>query len=90
MAKDDFRLEEVPEGAGDEIVGENILQKAVLLTEKGMRKVIGQFEKKLADEHQYPMLDKIITYDGILHAQVNQYKQVVSGLRDHYNPLVVT
>lgn len=90
MTKEDFRFEEVPEGTEEEIVGENILQKAVLLTEKGMRKVIGQFEKKLADEHQYPLLDKTITYDGILRAQVNQYKQVISGLRDHYIPLVVT
>jgi CRISPR-associated protein Cas1 len=86
----DFHTEDVLDGTEEELVGDDVKQRAVLLTEEGMRKVLIQFEKKLSTEHTYPIQNKIISYDGILHGQVNQYKQVVTGQRDHYLPLVVT
>lgn len=63
---------------------------AVLLTEAGMRKVLDQFEKKLATVHNYPLLNKTLSYDKILQEQVKLYRQVISGTMDHYLPMVIT
>jgi len=90
LSQEDFRTEEVVGESEEEMVDEDVRQEAVLLSESGMRKVLVQFEKKLSTEHKYSLQDKILSYDGILREQVRQYKQVVSGLRDHYLPLVVT
>lgn len=66
------------------------LEDAVLLTEEGMKKVLAQLERKLSDEHMYPLKDRLYTYDRILHEQVKQYKQVIAGFLTHYQPMVIT
>ena len=95
LKKEDFRMEgyaDELEREDDEILIQNteIIGNAVLLNEDGIRKVLEQFEKKLATVHNYPLLNKSLPYDRILQEQVRLYRQVISGTMNHYLPLVVT
>lgn len=60
-----------------------------ILTEEGLAKVINALEKKLAQEHQHPLTGKLLPYSKIIQEQVNHYKQLISGLVDHYQAMVV-
>lgn len=63
--------------------------QGVYLTEEGLAKVINALEKKLAQEHQHPLTGKLLPYSKIIQEQVNHYKQLISGLVDHYQAMVV-
>ncbi len=88
LQKEHFRevkrenLEEKPLTKGTEL--------AILLTEDGYKKTLAQFERKLLETHYYPPNDKTLSYADILQEQIKQYKKVISGLAEHYQPLVVT
>jgi len=94
LKQTDFRREVTSSYVEDEESGELKLEEedcyGVFLTEDGMKKVLTQLEKKLGTEHKYPLNGKTMTYEKILHAQVVQYKNVVSGVMNSYRPLVVT
>jgi len=61
----------------------------VYLTENGMKKVIQSLERKLEQEHMYLFLCKELSYNKIITAQANLYKQLVGGFIDHYQPMVI-
>lgn len=63
---------------------------AILLTEDGYKKTLAQFERKLQETHYYPLNDKTLSYADILQEQIKQYKKVISGTIERYQPLVVT
>jgi len=75
------------EGSDDTILGK--YEKAVLLTQEGLRKVVVQFERKLQEEHFYEPLGKRIEYKKIMHEQVKMYKRFVLGLEEAYKPMVI-
>jgi len=75
------------ENSEDSILGE--YDKAVLLTQEGLRKVVVQFERKLQEEHFYEPLGKRLEYKQILHEQVKMYKRFVMGLEEAYKPVVI-
>ena len=80
LKKEHFREEQLPKGN----------KTAVLLNEEGYKKALGQFEKKLMETHVYPLNGKTLSYDAILQEQIEQYKKVISGIEEHYKPLIVT
>lgn len=80
LKKEHFREEKLSKGN----------KTAVLLNEEGYKKVLGQFEKKMMETHVYPLSGKTISYDTILQEQIEQYKKVISGIQEHYKPLIVT
>jgi len=59
----------------------------VLLTADAMKKVIGQFERKLATPFHYMEADKKINYAEALLCQVRQYRKYVEGSIVNYKPL---
>lgn len=75
------------ESSDDGIPGE--FEKAVLLTQDGLRKVVAQFERKLLEEHFYEPLGKRIEYKQILHEQVKMYKRFVMGMEEAYKPVAI-
>lgn len=87
----DFRYGETENDDEEELVEQSsYLRNAVLLTENGMKKVITQLERKLEDEHDYPLKSRVMSYDKIIKAQVAHYKDVVLGIQDHYLPVIIT
>lgn len=78
LKEDSFRSELI------EDTGEN----GVFLTIDGMRKTLSGFEKKLEQTHKYPLTGQTLTYQEIMHKQVQQYKQVVCHLKDQYEPFI--
>lgn len=73
---------------GKDIPGE--FEKAVLLTQEGIRKVVVQFERKLQEEHLYEPLGKRIDYKRIMHEQVKMYKRFIMGLEEAFKPVVIS
>lgn len=65
-------------------------KERVLLEHSSMKKVLDQFENKLSLVHRYGASGASIAYRTIMERQVQQYKQVLGGFVDHYQPLVVT
>lgn len=92
MKKEDFRVESVyDELEDDEMLEQRVHDdaNAVLLTQDGMKIVLDYFEKKLETVHHYPLTGKALSFDKIIKEQVKLYKQVISGVMDHYLPMVV-
>jgi len=85
-ASDDFPLSEGEENEEPAILKE---KEGILLTKKGIRKVISQFEKKLEDDIFYKPLNKRISYRKLIIEQVKHFKRVVSNEEASYQPLVI-
>ena len=83
---DDFPLAEGEETEETAILKE---KEGILLTKKGIRKVIAQFEKKLQDDIFYKPLSKRISYRKLIIEQVKHFKRVVNGEEASYQPLVI-
>lgn len=66
-----------------------IQKKGVLLTKKGIKKVIAQFEKKLDTAIFYPLLDRQIPYRQVFIEQVRHFKRVLNGEEREYHPLMI-
>lgn len=94
LNEDDFRIEaDSSIDAEDELLEQNTgypEAQAVLLNEGGMKKVLNQFEKKMESVHFYPLKNKALSYDKIVYEQVVHYKQVITGIMDHYLPMIFT
>jgi CRISPR-associated protein Cas1 len=64
-------------------------KKGVLLTKKGLQKVIPHFEKKLETEIFYHPLGSHIPYKRVFREQVRHFKRVINGDEESYKPLVI-
>lgn len=62
---------------------------AVLLTQKGLKKVIQQFEKRMNDQVYYPPLSKVVTYKRVIREQVKHFKRVILGEEADYQPISI-
>jgi CRISPR-associated protein Cas1 len=94
LVKNDFRNESIMIDQDDENdvveqLSESEKEIGVLLTEDGMKKVLIQLEKKLEQPHYYPLLEKTVSYKDIMKGQIKQYKQLLGGVYEHYQPIVV-
>lgn len=94
LKKEHFHRETINDYLTDDVMLEQFTtsdyQEAVLLTEEGKKRVLEQFERKMSEKHNYPLLSDVISYDKILQEQIKLYKQVIAGTMDHYLPLIVT
>jgi len=63
--------------------------EGILLTKKGIRKVIKHFEKRLAEEIFYKPLNKRITYKKLINEQIKHFKRVINGEELEYKPLII-
>lgn len=79
---DDFPLEENEE---HEAFNE---KKGVLLNQKGLRKVITQFEKKLETEIYFSALQRRVSYKQLIAEQIKHLKRVINGDENQYQPLI--
>lgn len=61
----------------------------VRLKQEPFRKVVTQFERKLTTEFIYPPQERKITYADALIAQAGQYRKLVEGSLDVYQPLLL-
>ena len=94
LKKGDFYLcrdfkEEDEEGIKLLQVEDSDLQEGVFLTRDGIKKVLFAFEKKLDQEHFYPMKEKSLSYRKIIEEQAYLYRQLIGGFIDHYQPMVI-
>jgi len=64
-------------------------KKGVLLTKKGIKKVISQFEKKLDTMLYYPLLGKQISYRKLIFNQVKHFKRILNDEEQEYRPLII-
>ncbi|MHB8281744.1 MAG: CRISPR-associated endonuclease Cas1 [bacterium] len=70
----------------DNVIANDV--KGILLTKEGIKKVIGQFEKKLDTSIYFNNLGKNITYKELFLEQAQQFKRVVNGEESEYKPLM--
>ncbi|RKX80198.1 MAG: CRISPR-associated endonuclease Cas1 [Spirochaetes bacterium] len=81
------------EDDGEEEKGEGSVlyqeKKGVLLTKKGLRKALKQFEKKLEDQYYYQPLKRQISYKKLIREQVKHFKRVLNGEEKMYKPMVI-
>ena len=54
-----------------------------------MKKVIAQFERKLATSFTYEPEDRKITYSEAMLRQARQYRRCVEGSQSVYTPLLL-
>jgi len=94
LKKQDFRFED--KTMDEEFFEEEKLEQVeilefsgVFLNEDGMKKTLNAFEKKLNQIHYYSEKNKSLSYRKIIRYQVQLYKAVITGQREHYLPLVV-
>ena len=66
-----------------------IEDNGVYLDERGKRIVISAFERKLSQEHQYPLKNKTLSYGKIIEEQILQYKHYINGVSNTYIPFEV-
>lgn len=64
-------------------------KKGVLLTQKGISKVVTQFEKKLDTKLFYEPLQKQLSYGRIINEQSLHFKRFVTGEEVAYKPLII-
>jgi CRISPR-associated protein Cas1 len=64
-------------------------KKGILLTKKGLKKVISHLEKKLNTLIYYQPLMRQISYKRLIHEQVKHFKRVLEGEEGDYKPLLV-
>jgi len=83
----DYPLESEEENEKATVVQQE--KKGVLLTKDGLKKVIGQFEKKMDTLLFYPPLNKQISYNVIIYEQVRHFKRVLNQEETIYKPLVL-
>jgi CRISPR-associated protein Cas1 len=83
---DDFPLSEGEKNEENTITSE---KEGVLLTKKGIKKVIAQFEKKLEEDIFYKPLEKRISYRKLILEQAKHFKRVVNNEEANYLPLVI-
>jgi CRISPR/Cas system-associated endonuclease Cas1 len=83
---DDFPLSEGEKNEENTISSE---KEGVLLTKKGIKKVIAQFEKKLEEDIFYKPLEKRISYRKLILEQAKHFKRVVNNEEANYLPLVI-
>ncbi len=95
LKKDDFRTVEF--SGADEDFPLDIPQeheaieskKGVLLNQQGLRKVLMQFEKKLATEIFYQPMQSKISYKKIILLQVKHFRRVLNGEERRYKSLII-
>lgn len=64
-------------------------RRPVLLRPEAMKKVIAQFERKLATSFTYEPEDRKITYSEAMLRQARQYRRCVEGSQSVYTPLLL-
>ncbi len=64
-------------------------RRPVLLKPESLKKVIAQFERKLATRFTYEPEDRKITYSEAITKQARQYRLCVEGGANTYTPLVL-
>mgnify|MGYP005840257947 CR=1 FL=1 len=64
-------------------------KKGTLLTKKGLKKVISNFEKKLETPIYYQPLMRQISYKRLINEQAKHFKRVLNGEEADYKPLLV-
>ena len=62
---------------------------AVLLTPDAMKRVIENFERKMAASLYYAPLERKVTYQEAMVGQARQYRKVVEGEIREYQPLIL-
>lgn len=60
----------------------------VILTEKGMKKLLGAFQAKLESSFPHPHLNKKISYAEAINHQAHAYRDLVEGRAEKYQPLL--
>ncbi|RMG41431.1 MAG: CRISPR-associated endonuclease Cas1 [Candidatus Dadabacteria bacterium] len=61
----------------------------VMVTPEGMTKIIHAFEKKLTTKFFHPPADRELTYSEAINFQAQQYRKLVEGEADSYQPLLL-
>ena len=69
--------------------GDNNGKLPIRLTPEAFARVVENFERKLTTEFFYPPYNRKITYAGAIVAQAGEYRKVVEGKQDHYEPLLL-
>jgi len=64
-------------------------KKGVLLTKKGLKKVITQLEKKLETKVYYDLLNQHISYKRVIREQIKHFKRVINKDEKAYRPMVI-
>lgn len=64
-------------------------KRGVLLTKKGINKVITQYERKLSSKVYYEPLNKRLAYKDIIFEQIKLFKRVINGEEVNYRPLIM-
>ncbi|MHB2149033.1 CRISPR-associated endonuclease Cas1 [Calditrichota bacterium LG25] len=83
---DEFPLEMEIVKEGDE---PQILPRSsvgILLTKKGLTKVITHFEKRLETEIMHPWAERRMSYKQIIRYQARHLRRVISGEEQYYQP----
>jgi len=62
---------------------------AVLLKPEAFKRVIENFERKMATTFHHPVLDEKISYNEALFVQANLFRKLVEGESRSYQPLVL-
>ncbi|RME39119.1 MAG: CRISPR-associated endonuclease Cas1 [Deltaproteobacteria bacterium] len=89
-AEDAFDLPAQELGRGD-VPDEDTLEQRlpVRLTHEAFRRVIEAFEKKLQTEFFHPLAEQRMTYAEALVWQARQYRRVIQGEQQVYQPLLL-
>lgn len=61
----------------------------VKLSKNAFRQVIDAFEKKLTTRFFYPVADREISYGDAIIYQADQYRKVIEGKVDVYQPVLL-
>lgn len=64
-------------------------KSGVLLTREGIKKVVGQFEKKLEGNIFYEPLSKQLSYRSIFQEQVKHFRRTLTGEEKGYKALMI-
>jgi CRISP-associated protein Cas1 len=83
----DYPIEITDEDDG--VIGSADEKSGVLLTKEGIRKVVGQFEKKLDSNVLYEPLGRQLSYRSIIKEQAKHFKRTITGEEEGYRTLVL-
>lgn len=61
----------------------------VLLRQEAFSRVITAFSRKMETTFQYPLTGKEVSYTEAMGLQARQYRQVVEGKKEYYEPLLL-
>lgn len=90
MTSDDFKVLSNPEEISEEVEGEEVIQPGqypVRLTGDGMKKFIGQYERKIAQKIQYPPTGQHFTYRDCIREQVRHFARYLREEEEEYKPI---